>query len=262
MFVRSQLAHARIGSIDMDEARRMPGVAGVFTAADLPGLRMPSIEDLPDALRRPLLATDVVRFVGEPIAVVLAATRAQAIDAAEIVSVDHDPLPVVTDSGRALDAEAPLLFPDHGSNLVAVIRQVSHDDALQGADVVVRGRFRNQRVAPVPLEVNGGLAVPEDGGLTLWLPCQTTHLSRSAIAEAIGVEEAEIRVRTAAVGGGFGAKIPAYAEQAVVAAFALRLGVPVRYVETRSESFVAMTHGRDQTQDVEMGASATGGSSA
>ena len=147
VFVRSQLAHARIGSIDMDEARRMPGVAGVFTAADLPGLRMPSIEDLPDALRRPLLATDVVRFVGEPIAVVLAATRAQAIDAAEIVSVDHDPLPVVTDSGRALDAEAPLLFPDHGSNLVAVIRQVSHDDALQGADVVVRGRFRNQRVA-------------------------------------------------------------------------------------------------------------------
>ena len=110
----------------------------------------------------------------------------------------------------------------------------------------------------MPLEVNGGLAVPEDGGLTLWLPCQATHLSRSAIAEAIGIEEAEIRVRTAAVGGGFGAKIPAYAEQAVVAAFALRLGVPVRYVETRSESFVAMTHGRDQTQDVEMGASRDG----
>ena len=121
VFVRPRTAHARIGSIDMDEARRMPGVAGVFTAADLPGLRMPSIEDLPDALRRPLLATDVVHFVGEPIAVVLAATHAQAIDAAEIVGVDHDPLPVVTDSGRALDAEAPLLFPDHGSNLVAVI---------------------------------------------------------------------------------------------------------------------------------------------
>ena len=134
---------------------------------------------------------------------------------------------------------------------------MSHDDALQGADVVVRGRFRNQPGRPgAAPEVNGGLAVPEDSGLTSG--CVTTHLSRSAIAEAIGVEEAEIRVRTAAVGGGFGAKIPAYAEQAVVAAFALRLGVPVRYVETRSESFVAMTHGRDQTQDVEMGASRDG----
>jgi carbon-monoxide dehydrogenase large subunit len=258
VFVRSPMAHAGIGAIDADDARGMPGVAGVFTAADLPGLRMPSIEDLPDGLRRPLLATDVVRFVGEPVAVVLATTRASGMDAAEIVGVDYDPLPVVTDPHRALRDDAPLLFPDHGSNLASLIRQGNHEDPFEEADVVLGGRFLNQRVAPVPLEVNGALAVPEDGGLTLWLSCQATHLSRSAIAEALQVEESAIRVRTAAVGGGFGAKIPAYAEQAVVAAFALRLGVPVRYVESRSESFLAMTHGRDQVQDVEIGASRDG----
>ena len=236
----------------------MPGVTGVFTSADLPGLRMPAVEDLPDGLRRPLLATGVARFAGEPIAVVLAATRAQAMDAAEVVGIDYDPLSVVTDPVRSLGGDAPLLFPDHGSNVALLIQQVSHDDPLEGADVIVRGRFVNQRVAPVPLEVNGALAVPEDGGLTLWLSCQATHFSRSSIAKAIEVEEHTIRVRTAAVGGGFGAKIPAYAEQAVAAALALRLGVPVRYLESRSENLVAMTHGRDQLQDVEIGATRDG----
>jgi carbon-monoxide dehydrogenase large subunit len=258
VFVRSAMAHARIVTIDVEEARAMSSVTGVFTSADLPGLRMPAVEDLPEGLRRPLLATDVVRFVGEPVAVVLAATRAQAMDAAEVVGIDYDPLPVVTDPVRSLERGVPLLFPDYGSNVVLVVRQVSHDDPLEGADVIVRGRFVNQRVAPVPLEVNGALAVPEDGGLTLWLPCQATHYSRSAIAKAIEVDEHTIRVRTAAVGGGFGAKIPAYAEQAVAAALALRLGVPVRYVESRSDNLVAMTHGRDQLQEVEIGATRDG----
>jgi aerobic carbon-monoxide dehydrogenase large subunit len=258
VFVRSAMGHARIDSISVDEARGMPGLLGVFTAGDLPGLRMPALEDLPEGLRRPLLASDVVRFLGEPVAVVLARTRAQAMDAAEVVGVDYDPLPVLTDPVRSLETGAPLLFPDQGSNVVSLHRRVSHDDPLHGADVVVRGRFLNQRVAPVPLEVNGALAVPEDGGLTLWLSCQATHYSRAAIAEAIEVDEHTIRVRTAAVGGGFGAKIPAYAEQAVVAAIALRLGVAVRHVETRSENFVAMTHGRDHLQDVEIGATRDG----
>jgi carbon-monoxide dehydrogenase large subunit len=254
VFVRSAVAHARIGAIETDEARRMPGTVGLFSAADLPGMRMPAVEDLPDGLRRPLLASGVVRFVGEPVAVVIAATRAQAMDAAELVGVDYDPLPVIIDPLRSLEDDAPLLFPDHGSNVALLLRESGGEDPLEGADVVVRGRFLNQRIAPVPLEVNGGLAVPEDSGLTLWLPCQATHYSRSAIAEAIGVDEGSIRVRTAAVGGGFGARIPAYAEQAVVAALALRLERPVRYVETRSENLLAMTHGRDQLQQVEIGA--------
>ena len=258
VFVRSAMAHARIGATDAVEAGRMPGVVGVFGAADLPGMRMPVAEDLPDGLRRPLLATGVVRFVGEPFAVVLASTRAQAMDAAELVGVEYDPLPVVTDPVRSLRADAPLLFPDHGSNVALRLREGNHDDPLDGAHVVVRGRFLNQRVAPVPLEVNGGLAIPEDDRLTLWLSCQATHASRSGIAEAIGLDRSAIRVRTAAVGGGFGAKIPPYAEQAVIAALALRLGRPVRYVETRSENFVAMTHGRDQLQEIEIGATRDG----
>jgi carbon-monoxide dehydrogenase large subunit len=258
VFVRSVMAHARVGVIDAEEARSMPGVVGVFSAADLVGLRMPAVEDLPDGLRRPLLATDVVRFLGEPVAVVLASTRAQAMDAAEVVLVDYDPLPVLTDPERALETDSPLLFPDLGSNVVLLLRQVSHDDPFDGADLVVRGRFLNQRVAPVPLEVNGALALPDGGGLTLWLPCQATHFSRSVIAKAIQVEEETIRVRTAAVGGGFGAKIPAYPEQAVVAALSLRLGAPVRYIESRSENLVAMTHGRDQLQEVEIGATRDG----
>jgi aerobic carbon-monoxide dehydrogenase large subunit len=258
VFVRSVMAHARIGTIDADEARRMAGVVGVFTAADLAGLRMPAVEDLPEGLRRPLLATDVVRFLGEPVAVVLASTRAQAMDAAEVVLVDYDPLPVVTDPERALEIDAPLLFPDLGSNVVLLLRQGRDDDPFEDAELIVRGRFRNQRVAPVPLEVNGALAMPDGGGLTLWLPCQATHFSRSVIAKAIQVEEETIRVRTAAVGGGFGAKIPAYPEQAVVAALSRRLGTPVRYIESRSENLVAMTHGRDQLQEVEIGATRDG----
>jgi aerobic carbon-monoxide dehydrogenase large subunit len=257
-FVRSPHAHARVRSVDADAAGAMPGVVGVFTAADLPGMRLPAVEDLPDGLRRPLLATNVVRFAGEPVAVVVAATRAQAMDAAETVGVESDPLPVVIDPVRAMDRGAPVLFPEFGSNVVLLRRRMTQGDALEGAEVLVRGRFRNQRVAPTPLEANGALAVPEADRLTLWLSCQATHSSRSAIARAIGIDEQAIRVRTAAVGGGFGAKIPAYAEQAVVAALALRLGRAVRYAESRSENLMAMTHGRDQLQEVEIGATRDG----
>jgi carbon-monoxide dehydrogenase large subunit len=257
-FIRSAMAHARLIGIHGGDARRMPGVAGVFTAADLSGLRMPAVEGVPDALRRPLLATDIVRFAGEPVAVVLASSRAEAMDAAELVAAEYDALPVVIDPLEALRTSAPLLFPSTGSNVVSLIRRTTDGDPLEGAEVVVRGRLRNQRVAPLPLEVNGALAVPEDGGLTLWVPCQATHYTRAAIATALGIEESSLRVRTAAVGGGFGAKIPAYAEQAVVAWLSLRVGAPVRYTETRSENFIAMTHGRDQVQDVDIGATRDG----
>jgi aerobic carbon-monoxide dehydrogenase large subunit len=258
VFVRSPMAHARLLRVDDGGAPRMPGVAGVFTAADLPGLRMPAVEQVPDELRRPLLATDVVRFAGEPVAVALASSRAEAMDAAELVGAEYDPLPVVVDPLEALRADAQPLFPDAGSNVVLLIRRTTDGDALEGSEVVVRGRFRNQRVAPLPLEVNGALAVPEGGGLTLWVPTQGTHYAREAIANAIGIDESSLRVRTAAVGGAFGAKIPPYAEQAVVAALALRTGTPIRYTETRSENHVAMTHGRDQLQDVEIGSTRDG----
>jgi aerobic carbon-monoxide dehydrogenase large subunit len=270
-FVRSSLPHATIVGIDAAEAAGMAGVVGVFSAADL--LDLPPKHDLsevPEAMARPLLARDRVRFVGEPVAVVVAESRAEALDAAEAVFVDLDPLPTLADPLRALDPDAPALFPEHGSNLAlrlagpGQLEQVEvfaepETDALTEAEVVVRGRFVNQRLAPVPMEPNGILAVPEaDGGVTLWCGSQSVFTHRKAIARALGLRKGAVRVVSPAVGGGFGAKFDAYPEQIVVAALALRLGRPVRFVESRSENLLAMTHGRAQIQDVELGATRDG----
>jgi carbon-monoxide dehydrogenase large subunit len=259
VFVRSILAHARIEGVDQSEAASMPGVVGVYAAADLGLDPMVVSTSVREAFsRRPPLAEGVVRFVGEPIAVVLAESREQAIDAAEAVMVTYDALPAVADPVRALEAEAPLLFPEAGSNLAREKRSGARSRALDGADVVVVGRFVNQRLAPGPMEPNGMLAVPQGDGLTLWVPCQAPFWIRKDIAAALGLKEEQVRVIAPAVGGGFGAKADTYPEQLVLAALALRLGRPVRYTETRSENMVAMTHGRAQVQDVELGAKRDG----
>jgi aerobic carbon-monoxide dehydrogenase large subunit len=258
VFVRSFMAHARLGRIDTSQARSMPGVVAVLTQEDLQ--LPPQVSGIvPPAFARPILATDVVRFVGEPVAVVVAGSRAQAVDAAEAVAVEYEALPILVDPRRALEPDAPMLFPGHGSNEVTESR-LGSGDALEGAEVIVRARMVNQRLAPVPMEVNSTLAVPdpESGGLTLWISCQAPHWMRSAFAGPLGLEERQLRVIATAVGGGFGAKIDPYPEQLVVAALALRIGSPVRYVETRSESMVAMTHGRGQIQDVAIGAKRDG----
>jgi aerobic carbon-monoxide dehydrogenase large subunit len=261
----------------------MPGVAGVFAAADL-GLEPPEPSSLvPPTMARSVLAEGVVRFVGEPVAVVLAETRAQAADAAEAVVVEYEPLAAVADPEAALAEGAPLLFPEAGTNVasdddfredettqesgeVGMTRgagpagHVGWDEALEGAEVVIRGRFVNPRVAPVPLETNGLLAEPdpETGGLTVWAPCQAPFSVRGAIATVLGLDEDAVRVIAPAVGGGFGAKFDTYPEQLVVAAMAHRLGRPVRYTETRTENMSAMTHGRAQIQEVELGATRDG----
>jgi carbon-monoxide dehydrogenase large subunit len=259
VFVRSTVAHARVASIDAAEARSMLGVEGVFTAGDLD---LPAItfgESVPDEFARPVLALDVVRFVGEPVAVILADTPAHAMDAAEAVRVDYDPLQTAAQPLAALEDDAPVLFPKAGTN-VARERNWHHGsgDPLKGADVVVRARFVNQRVAPVPMESNAILAVPENGGLTCWIPCQAPFWMRDEIAEAVGLKKRAVRVIAPAVGGGFGAKTSTYPEQRVVAALALRLGRPVRHIESRSENLISMTHGRAQIQDVELGATRDG----
>ena len=255
-FVRSPFAHARITGLDLGAARAAPGVAGLYAAYDL-GLPSPSDEDATAA--RQLLASEVVRYVGEPIAVVLAETRAQALDAAEAVVVEFDPLPAVADPVRAMEPDAPLLFPEHGSNVV-LHKFFGPKDALSTADVVVRGRFVNQRLAPSPLEPNALLAIPGADGrsLTVYIPSQAPFWAREELAEALGLAEEDIRVIAPDVGGGFGAKAETNPEQRVVAALALRVGRPVRYAETRSENLVAMTHGRAQVQDVEVGATREG----
>ncbi len=256
VFVRSYVAHGRVLDISAEEARTMPGVVCVLTGADLGLPPMHEVEDVPEVFERPILADDVVRFVGEPVAVVVADTRARAVDAAESVLIEYDPLPSVVDPVRALEPGAPVLFPEHGTN--AAIEYTVADDpgALDDAEVVVRARFVNQRLAPTPMETNGALAIPtpSTGGLTVWLPVQAPFASRTTIARILGLEESKVRVIAPNVGGGFGAKIPTYAEQIAVSALALRLARPVRYVETRTESMMAMTHGRAQVQDVELGA--------
>ncbi|MFL5767167.1 MAG: xanthine dehydrogenase family protein molybdopterin-binding subunit [Actinomycetota bacterium] len=255
VFVRSMMAHARLGALDVAGVASMPGVAGVFTAEDLDLAPMAPGGVLSEAFARPLLARDRVRFAGEAIAVVVAETPAQAEDAAELLLPEYEALDAVTDPETALEAEAPLLFPEHGSNLANEFEEgMDEGDPLEGADVVVRGRFVNQRVVPAPLEVNTAAVVPEDGGLTIWASTQVPFDIRSEVAEAVGLEQEKVRAIAPDVGGGFGAKIAPYPEQLVLAALALRLGRPLRWVETRSESMLALTHGRGQIQYVEIGA--------
>jgi aerobic carbon-monoxide dehydrogenase large subunit len=263
VFVRSPIAHARIRSVDMDEARAMPGVAGIFVAANVGGLRMPPVEDSPETFARPLLAIDRVRFVGEPVAVVVAQTRAQAMDAADAVSVDYSPLIPVIDPEAALQPDAPVLFEVHGSNVAIRVDDLADDPgALEGAEIIMRARFVNQRVAPVPMEPNGALAIagtgPGQPSVTLWASVQAPHDTRRIVAEVLGLDSGRVRVRTAAVGGGFGGKIPTYPEHVVIAWLARHMGTAVRWSETRSENMVAMTHGRGQVQHVELGATRDG----
>jgi len=263
VFVRSPIAHALVRSADVDAASAMPGVVGVFVAGDIGGLRMPPVEDSPEVFARPLIAIDRVRFVGEPVAVVVAQTRAQAVDAADAVAVDYEALPPVIDPEAALEPDAPILFQAHGSNLAIRVDNVADDpNALDGAAIIVRARFVNQRVAPVPMEPNGALAIagagPDQPSVTLWASVQAPHDTRRVIAQVLALDPAEVRVRAAAVGGGFGGKIPTYPEHVVIAWLARQLRSAVRWSETRTENMVAMTHGRGQVQHVELGAATDG----
>jgi carbon-monoxide dehydrogenase large subunit len=252
-FVRSTIAHARIESIDTSEATAMPGVVAVVTAADLALEPIQGFVMLPPVFSRPPLATDRVRFVGDIVAAVLAETRAQAIDAAEMVIADYDPLPTVVDPEAALAEGAPLLFEGHDSNLCIEFNFGEDPDILSDADVVVKGRFVNQRLAPVPMEPNGVLVTPDGDGVVAHVPTQAPYGVRDNLATAIGLAPEQVRVVAPAVGGGFGAKTGCYVEYVIAAKLALAHGRPVRWSETRSENMIAMTHGRGQIQDVELG---------
>lgn len=258
VFVRSPLAHAKIGSVDAEAARSMPGVEAVLVASDLELAPMAGSPMAPPSTARPPLATETVRFVGDIVAVVLADTKAHASDAGEEVFVDYDPLDAVTDPEAALADGAPVLFADVGSNAVGELDFGADPDIFEGAEVVVQGRFLNQRLAAAPMEPNGVVVAPEDGGLVMWAACQNPHEVREAIAGAIGMPADDLHVIAPAVGGGFGAKATIYPEQAICAAAVRKLGKPVRWTETRSENMVAMSQGRAQVQDVEIGAKKDG----
>ncbi|HZU72404.1 MAG TPA: xanthine dehydrogenase family protein molybdopterin-binding subunit [Acidimicrobiales bacterium] len=255
VFVRSAVAHGTIRAIDTSDVAGAPGVHSVWTAADLD---LPPLgQDGP--LARPLLATDRVRFAGEPVAVILADSYAAALDAAESVVVDIEALPVVIDPCLAAEDGSPQLFPDHGTNVVGGRHHPEDASFFDGADVVASARLVHNRVAPVTIEPNGVLAQPgADGALEVWVSTQSVFGVRGEVARTLGVDPQRVRVRAPWVGGGFGAKGGVYNEALVVAALAHRLGRALRWVETRSENLVNMTHGRGQVTDVEVGATREG----
>ena len=256
-FVRSTMASADIAGIDVGRAERAPGVVGVFTADRIGLAPTPSFYTVPPVFARPPLADGVVRFVGEPLAVVVAETPAQAADGAELVEVDYEPRPALTDPEAALEPDAPLLFPANGSNLASEYSSEAGPGALEGHDLVVSGRFVNQRVAAAPIEPTAVLAEPgaggDDGGVTVWCTSQTPFGTRDGVAAALGLDPGRVRAIAPAVGGGFGAKAAVYPEYVVAAWLARRLGRPVRWIETRSENLVNMVHGRDYVQHYELG---------
>jgi aerobic carbon-monoxide dehydrogenase large subunit len=257
-FVRSTLAHASIRAVDTAAAASAPGVVAVFTAADLSLPARVGFQMVPEVFARPPLAEGRVRFVGEPVALVVAETSHAAVDAAQLVGLDLEPLEVVVDADAARHAGSELLFPAHGSNVANHFAPRGDDDVLAGAEVTIKGRFVNQRLAPVPMEPEAILVAPEAGKLTVWATSQTPFGLRAAMASSLGMAEGDIRVVVGDMGGGFGAKAGARPELIVVAAAARKLGRPVKWIETRSENLVGMTHGRGQVQHVELGATRDG----
>jgi len=259
VFVRSIISHGRIEGISLDGARSMPGVETILVHDDLAIADREPSGNVASGYERPVLARDVVRYVGEPVAVVLATTLAQAMDAAEEVLVEIEPLDPVIGVDAALADGAPLLFPDTGSNVAHAFTEFWDEDTLEGSDVVVRTRVVHQRVAPVPMETNGLVATPhEDGSMTIHVSTQVPFDVRNDLAELLGLEKDRVRVIAPDVGGGFGTKLVVYPEYLVVAKAAATLGRPIAWQETRTESMTGLSHGRAQTHEVELGATRDG----
>ncbi len=260
VFARSPIAHGSINSIDISEAQGMPGVIAVHTAASL-GLE-PQASSFNPGVARTLLASGKVRWVGEPIAAILAETYEQATDAAQAVVADIDPLPALIDIEEALASDTHI-YEAAGGN--AVFDSVymggtpnSGPEFFENCEVVVNERVMNQRVAPCPLEPRGGAAAWVDGRLHVWLSTQHAQGARDPIAAAAGVTADEVRILTPDVGGGFGAKIGCYSEELLLGVLARAAGRPVRFKETRSESMTSLGHGRAQLQKITVGGTRDG----
>ncbi|MGA1743002.1 MAG: xanthine dehydrogenase family protein molybdopterin-binding subunit [Ilumatobacteraceae bacterium] len=257
-FVRSQLAHAIINGIDVSAALEAPGVIAVHTAATLNLL--PEASSYNPGVARTLLASDRVRYVGEPVAVIVTEQANQGEDAADLVVIDYEPLEVLVDLEQAM-ASTTLLYPAAGSN-VAVdstvwgMPDVTGEDFFSDCDVVVKGRFVNQRLAPCPLEVRGSAVAWVDGRLYQWISTQHAQGVRDQINKSDA--SSNVRVMTPDVGGGFGAKISAYPEEIVLGRVAQAVGRPLRWRETRSESMLSLGHGRAQLQYVTIGGTRDG----
>ncbi len=252
IFVRSPFAHARITGIDTSEAAAAPGVLAVLTADDLGREALSGFADVNDKAGRAALAVDKVRFVGDPVALVVAETRALAMDAAELVDVDYDDLPAVSDIEEALADGAPLQFEEIGSNIATQRAAKDTADVLDDADHVTRVRMVNQRIATAPIEGNAILARPTADGMEIWVSTQHPHMARDLLAKALGLDPEKVRVVAPHVGGAFGGKAGTGPDHAAVALAARRLDHPVKWTETRSEAMLSM-QGRGQVQYAELG---------
>jgi carbon-monoxide dehydrogenase large subunit len=254
-FVRSPYGHARIGRIDTAAAGAVEGVAAVVSGAELNGLEIVTGSSRPEAgnWRRPLLALDRVRYVGEPLAAVVAASRYVAEDACELVEVEYEPLEAVVDPERALAADAPLLHEEHGSNNFAHIEYESGDveAAFAAAAHVVPKRFHFGRTHAAPLEGRGGVA-DWSRELTFWGSTQMPFLVRSMLADLYGLPETRVRVLVPAVGGGFGLKVHLYVEEAILPFLSRLAGAPVKWAEDRYEHLAASGHSKEVVCELEL----------
>jgi len=260
--VRSPHPHARIQAIDVGPARACPGVVDVVTLADVPALaraipmRMAERGQMARYLQRPL-ARDKVRYVGEPVAAVVADDRYRAEDALARVEVAYDPLPALVDTRAAAGPGAPLLFESEGTNVVASYTVACGDveRALGNADLVLRETFYVQRHSAVPLETRGALAEWDAGRgvLTMWGMTKVPHVNRRIVAEHVGLPEHRVRFLPTDVGGAFGVRGEVYPEDFLVAVLAMRTGRPVRWIEDRREHLQAANHSREQHHDVVIG---------
>lgn len=278
--VRSPYAHAEIAGIDTTGALEMPGVLAVYTGADLARILKDdypvrtegetghahykdrdSEDDLFVPKNRPI-ETMRVRYVGEPVAAVVAESRLAAIDAASLVDVSYNELEAVIDPYAAREDGAPLLY-DKVTNNISVRESTVHGDvetALKNAVIRFDVKIRSPRCHPVPMEGRAVLAQPDPitRGLTFWSSTQAPHWNRNEIASSLGLSQTQVRCIAPEVGGGFGCKIGCYPEDFIVCAIAWDMKRPVKWVESRSENFLATNHGRNQWAEFEVGAEANG----
>ncbi|WP_091623476.1 xanthine dehydrogenase family protein molybdopterin-binding subunit [Amycolatopsis saalfeldensis] len=270
--LRSPLAHAKIVSVDTSAAKGEPGVIAVYTGRDLDpesAIGMPCAWPItPDmkAPRRPVLAADQVNFAGEGVAVVVARTAAEAHDALEKIDVEYDELPVVLDLEAALAEGAPLVHEELGTNKNALWvfdsaeagTGGSVEEALSSSEIVLKRRFRQQRLVPAFMEPRACVVDPTGAQITMWAATQVPHILRVMSALTLGIPEHKLRVIAPDVGGGFGGKIGVLPEEMMTLIIAQKLRKPVKWNESRSETMVAAHHGRDQIQDITIAANADG----
>jgi carbon-monoxide dehydrogenase large subunit len=269
-FVRSPLAHARIKSIDVTDASKAPGIVGVYTARDFKGQLAGTHPTTPafTAAKKYVpdrfpIAEKEVHYQGEIVAAVLAETKGQAADAANLIQVEYEELPAVMDLEKALDPKAPKVHLEGPDNIgwdIPYTGPEVTEAAFKDAEVVVKQRILQNRLAPVPMEPRGVLAEYEgfDKKLTIWMSSQNPHFIRLFVSGAMGLKESQVRVVSPDVGGGFGSKISPYPEDYLVPAMSRLSERPVKWIETRTESIQNATHGRGQFYDVEVAAKKDG----